>query len=38
MLEVLFKSGTEFVVEDVGKVKHPVKRGETIFEIILKKK
>jgi len=33
-----FKSGTEFVVEDVGRVKHPVKRGETIFEITLREK
>lgn len=37
-MEVLFKSGTKFVVENVGRVKHPVKRGETILEIILKEK
>jgi len=37
-MEVLFKSGTEFVVENVGRVKHPVKRGETIFEIILRER
>jgi len=38
MLEVLFKSGTEFVVEDVERVKPPFKRGETIFEMILREK
>jgi hypothetical protein len=38
--EVLFKSGTEFIVESVKKIEHPLftraKNGDEVFEIILK--
>ena len=38
--EVLFKSGTKFVVEKITKVRHPLpqKNREKIIEIILKEK
>ncbi len=38
--EVLFKSGTKFVVEKISKMRHPLpqKNGEKIIEIILKEK
>lgn len=40
--EVLFKSNTEFVVESLKKIDHPLiykaKNGERVFEITLKEK
>ncbi len=40
--EVLFKSGTKFVVESLKKVEHPIlsraRKGDEVTEIILKEK
>ena len=36
--EVLFKSGTKFVVESVKTVDHPLNRSKLITKIILKEK
>jgi len=40
--EVLFKSGTTFVVESVQKIEYPIFsraiKGEEVFEIIIKEK
>ncbi|WP_397364019.1 ADP-ribosyltransferase [Olleya sp. R77988] len=36
--EVLFKSGTGFFIESVGKIDHPLDFSKKVFEIILKEK